>query len=156
MREFGQHHMPDEQVADSLDEMRGAINAALRKKQRKRVVREIDDVEAKLVERIESLDGLCEKFTKRRGSPDRLAIEGHGLDRAAHLLHDVTKREGAIELHTHEGRKAIVRELIAQVIYFVECKVPGEEPNKKQKKDHEKRRKLGLTVRIYDGDWRDE
>lgn len=160
MREFGQHHMPDEQVADSLDEMRGAINAALRKKQRKRVVREIDDVEAKLVERIESLDGLCEKFTKRRGSPDRLAIEGHGLDRAAHLLHDFIKanypRGPSTLLNSHEGRKTIVRELVAQVIYFVECKVPGEEPNKKQKKDHEKRRKLGLTVRIYDGDWRDE
>lgn len=135
---------------DTLDAMRAALNDGLQKKRRKRVVREIDDVESKLVSHVESLDGLCEKFTRRRGSPDRLVIEGHGWDRAAHLLHELMKL-GCLD--THARRKRAVQEVVAQMIYFVECKAPGKKPEKKQRIDHAKRRKLGITVRVYDGDW---
>jgi hypothetical protein len=156
MSEFNHRPPSKDGVADALDSMRGALNKALRKKQRKRVVREIDDVESKLVDIIETPGGLCEKFTRRRGSPDRLAIEGHGWDRAAHLLRDFLRSSPEHNLlATHAGRKVIVRELVAQMIYFVECKVPGKDPEKKQRADHARRRKLGITVRIYDGDWRE-
>lgn len=158
MSEFEQYHMPDEQVVDSLDAMRGALNKALRKKQRKRTIREIGDVERGLVQHVESLDGLCEKFTKRAGSPDRLVIEGHGWDRAALYLRDMLRqyeRGVAGGLATHAGRKEVVRQIVAQMIYFVECKAPGKKPRKKQRVDHAKRRALGITVRVYDGQWHD-
>jgi len=126
----------------------------------KKLVRE-RDVEKALGKIVEGGGGLYEKFSSpgRRDVPDRLVIEGHGLDRAAHLLHDLLKENNSAEpadrpLATHEGRRAAVRALIAQVIYFVECKAPGKKPTKRQHRDHEKRRARGLTVHVYDGEWR--
>src|SRR5690606_28665079 len=85
------------------------------------------DVEKALGKIVEGGGGLYEKFSSpgRRDVPDRLVIEGRGLDRAAHLLHDLLKENNSAEpadrpLATHEGRRSAVRALIAQVIYFVE------------------------------------
>lgn len=122
---------------------------------REEYIREVGP-ESALVSLVENDGGICEKHTSpgRKDVPDRLVIEGRGWDRAAHLLNDVLKREPHL-LDSHLGRRAVVHDLIAQVIYFVECKSPGEEPTKRQRKDHERRRKLGVTVRVYDGEWHD-
>jgi hypothetical protein len=124
-----------------------------------KLVRE-KDIESKLRKTVVDGGGLCEKFTSpgRRSVPDRIIIEGRGIDRAAHLLYDFLKENNNAApeerlLATHAGRRAAVEALVSQVIYFVECKAPGKKATKKQQLDHMKREKLGLAVWVYDGNW---
>lgn len=80
------------------------------------------EVEKKLVEAVEDVGGECEKFSSpnRRNVPDRLVTWPAGLVSA----------------------KASV--------CFVECKATGKGPTPAQRRDHERRRRMGFRVYVVD------
>lgn len=84
------------------------------------------DVEATLVRRVKAAGGVAEKFTSpsKRSVPDRLVMLP--IDNPEH------------------------RAIVAQYIWFVECKRPGAKPTPKQAEDHVKRRAMGYRVDVLD------
>ena len=69
------------------------------------------------------------------------------------LVKRVKALGGKCEKFTSPGRRSVPDRLVTlphNRIIFVELKAPGEEPTRKQAKDHRERRALGCDVRVID------
>jgi hypothetical protein len=69
------------------------------------------------------------------------------------LVKKVKSLGGLCEKYVSPARRSVPDRLVSLPggrIIFVELKAPGKKPTENQKRDHEKRRKLGMDVRVID------